>query len=76
MNELRKRFLEDVGPDYHTLVFYNYLVVAVKLPSGSVELITNNNHLDTKAKYYVDHYDDDFRLKTNPEVRIVGYMLV
>jgi hypothetical protein len=50
--------------------------VAVKLPSGAVEVITNHEDLLNKARYYVDNYDDDFRLKHNKDIQIVGFMVV
>ena len=52
------------------------LVVAVELPTGAIEIITNTSNIDTKLKYYTTMYDDDFRLLTNPKVRIVGAMIV
>ena len=50
--------------------------VAVKLPSGAIEVITNNQETASKADYYVNNYDCEFRLKHNSQVQIVGYMLV
>jgi hypothetical protein len=50
--------------------------VAVKLPSGAVEVITNHEDLLNKARYYVDNYDDNFCLKHNKDIQIVGFMVV
>ena len=50
--------------------------VAVKLPSGAIEVITNTQDTSTKADYYVDTYDNEFRLIHNKDVQIVGYMIV
>ena len=52
------------------------LVVAVQLPTGAIELITNTTNIDVKLEYYTTMYDDEFRLLTNPKVRIVGAMIV
>lgn len=52
------------------------LVVAVELPTGAIEIITNTSNIDTKLEYYTTMYDDEFRLLTNPNVRIVGAMIV
>lgn len=52
------------------------LIAAVKLPTGAVEIITNTALIPTKIDYYNTAYDDEFRLKTNPNVRIVGFMFV
>lgn len=72
MTELRKRFIEEVkiktAPEL--------LVVAVKLPTGAIETIVNTSKLEEKIHYYMDAYDDEFRLKTNTAIQIVGYMLV
>lgn len=53
-----------------------YLIVAVKLSSGAIELITNSDQIGNKAEYYKNAYDDEFRLKSNPEIQIINYMLV
>jgi hypothetical protein len=55
---------------------FNVLVTAVKLPTGAIETIINNKELKTKIEYLVNAYDDDFCLKNNPQVQIVGFMLV
>ena len=52
------------------------LVVAVELPTGAIEIITNTSNIDSKLEYYTTMYDDEFRLLTNPKVRIVGAMIV
>jgi len=52
------------------------LVVAVQLPTGAIEIITNTTNIDAKLEYYTTMYDDEFRLLTNPNVRIVGAMIV
>jgi hypothetical protein len=52
-----------------------YLVAAVQLPTGAVELITNTQYIPSKIEYYLKAYDDEFKLKTNPAIQIIGYML-
>lgn len=52
----------------------NAIVVAVKLPTGAVEIITNTVQLDSKMCYYDKAYDDDLKLKANPEIEIVDWM--
>ena len=52
------------------------LVVALELPTGSIEIITNTTNIDAKLEYYTTMYDDEFRLRANPKVRIVGAMIV
>lgn len=52
------------------------LVMAVQLPSGAIEVITNTEDLDSKANYYINAYDLEFHLKANPAVKVVGFMVV
>ena len=52
------------------------LVVAISLPSGATEIITNTEHIGKKVDYYLNLYDDDFCLKTNSEVKIINFMLI
>jgi hypothetical protein len=70
---LRMRFLSETEEKIYKS---NYLIVAVKLPSGAIEIITNTQWLIEKAEYYKNTYDDNFCLKTNPAIQIVGFMLV
>jgi hypothetical protein len=55
---------------------FKLLVTAVKLPTGAIEVITNTQELKTKIEYLQNAYDHEFKLKNNPNVQIVGYMLV
>jgi hypothetical protein len=52
------------------------LSVAIKLPTGAIETITNTSNITEKVHYYMNSYDYDFRLNANPAVQIVGYMIV
>lgn len=71
MEELRKRFLIEAG-----IKGWEVCIVAVKLPNGAIETITNYQAVQEKIDYYKNAYDDSFRLKSNPNIRIVGYMMV
>ena len=55
---------------------YTVLVTACKLPSGAIEVAVNNDKLKEKVDYITGAYDKDFRLKTNPKVQIVDFILV
>lgn len=73
-NPLRQRFVAEAG---YTRMYNNTLIVAVvQLPSGAREVITNSEHIPEKLEYYMNAYDDQFRLKANPEVKIVGIMII
>jgi N12 class adenine-specific DNA methylase len=52
------------------------VVAAVQLPTGALEIITNTQHVKEKIQYYKERYDDNFRLITNPEVKIVGILII
>lgn len=75
VNELRKQFLRD-----HLLFTEGFmpkvLVTACRLPSGAIETAENREFIREKLDYIATEYDDDFRLKRNPLVQIVGYMIV
>ncbi len=70
---LRARFLQEAEEKGATA---KMLIAAVQLPTGAVEVITNTALIPTKIEYYTTSYDEEFRLKTNPNVRIVGFMFV
>lgn len=52
------------------------LVLAVRLPTGAKELIINDSNIVEKASYIYSAYDDEMKLKTNPQISIVSYMIV
>ncbi|WP_209121523.1 hypothetical protein [Alkalihalobacillus sp. BA299] len=70
MKNLKQRFIDETKSKDGSRL----LVVAVQLPSG-VTIINTENIVD-KVGYYWNAYDDEFRLKANPDVKIVGYMIV
>ena len=52
-----------------------WLIVAVRLPDGKVELITNQyRNIAEKVQYYSMAYNDDLVLNTNINIRIVNWM--
>jgi hypothetical protein len=72
MNEIRNRFLDDVDCVKEPKV----ITVAVELPTGAIEIITNTQFVKEKIQYYLQAYDDEFRLRANPAIAIVGHMIV
>ncbi|MNL78835.1 hypothetical protein D3C87_2053180 [compost metagenome] len=51
--------------------------MAVESPTGAIETITNHSvNIPGKVEYYKNAYDDNFQLKNNPAISIVGFMLV
>ena len=53
-----------------------YLVTAVKLPTGAIELAINNENILAKIDYILEAYDEDMRLKSNPEIVMQQLMVV
>lgn len=53
-----------------------YIVTAVKLPTGAIELAVNNTNIEQKIDYILEAYDDDMKLKTNSEVQMINLMIV
>jgi hypothetical protein len=70
---LKKRFEAEASAHVQTA---KYLIVAVQLPTGAIEIITNTEQIPSKAEYYKSAYDEEFRLKTNPSVQVINYMIV
>lgn len=53
-----------------------YIVTAVKLPTGAIELAVNNANIAEKIDYILEAYDEDMRLKSNPEIVMQQLMVV
>lgn len=53
-----------------------YLITAVKLPTGAIELAINNENIPAKVEYILDAYDENMRLKTNPAIEMIQMMVV
>lgn len=53
-----------------------YIVTAVKLPTGAIELAVNNTNIEQKIDYILGAYDDDMKLKTNSEIQMINLMVV
>lgn len=53
-----------------------YIVTAVKLPTGAIELATNTSSIEEKIDYILDAYDDTMHLKTNYDIVMQNVMVV
>ena len=53
-----------------------YIVTAVKLPNGAIELAVNTSEIEAKIDYILEAYDEDMRLKTNTEISMQNLMVV
>ena len=86
-NEIRyylheiKRMMEEPcikAPDSEELKPFvpTYIVTAVKLPTGAIELATNTSNIAEKIDYILEAYDDDMHLKTNDAIVMQNIMVV
>lgn len=53
-----------------------YIITAVELPTGAIELAINTTNIQEKIDYILESYDEDMVLKTNSEVRMKNLMVV
>lgn len=53
-----------------------YIVTAVKLSNGAIELAVNTSEIEAKIDYILEAYDEDMRLKTNTEISMQNLMVV
>lgn len=53
-----------------------YLITAVKLPTGAIELAVNNQNIADKIDYILEAYDDDMQLKTNASIKMENILIV
>ena len=53
-----------------------YIVTAVKLPTGAIELAINTENIAEKIDYILEAYDQDMQLKTNTSVVMQNLMVV
>lgn len=54
----------------------HYIVTAVKLPTGAIELAVNTENIAEKINYILDAYDEDMHLKTNQDIVMQNLMVV
>lgn len=54
----------------------SYLITAVKLPTGAIEIAINDKNILEKINYILEAYDEDMKLKSNPEISMSNMMIV
>lgn len=62
--------------DYSEKIKIRAIVVAIQLPSGAVEIITNYEDLENKYMYYLETYDSDMIMYKNRTIRILGWIIL
>ncbi len=53
-----------------------YIVTAVKLPTGAIEIVVNHDKITEKIDYILGAYDEEMHLKTNPDIVMSNIMIV
>lgn len=53
-----------------------YIITAVKLPTGAIEIAVNNKEIAKKIEYILEAYDGDMHLKTNQDIIMQNIMIV
>ena len=53
-----------------------YIITAVKLPTGAIELAINTENIAEKIDYILEAYDQDMQLKTNTSIVMQNLMVV
>ena len=75
-NELR-HYLEVIEESIDKGEFKpTYIVTAVKLPTGAIELAVNTTAISEKINYILEAYDEEMRLKTNTDIVMQNIMVV
>lgn len=74
---LKEKFIEETisKGNGEPVKGFDVLVTLVKLPTNAIEVITNTQGIRSKIDYLINTYDDDFKLKANPAVEIVGFVV-
>ena len=82
INELRyylrcmKKLMEQTPEEDMEPFKPTYLITAVKLPTGAIELAINNTDIAKKIDYILEAYDENMHLKSNPEIVMQQLMVV
>ena len=76
LGEIKKAMAEPATGEEGKPFVPKYIVTAVKLPTGAIELATNTENIADKIDYILEAYDDDMRLKTNTSIVMQNIMIV
>lgn len=53
-----------------------YIVTAVRLPTGAIELAVNSQDIAGKIDYILGAYNDNMELKTNSDIKMEDALVV
>lgn len=75
LGQIKKAMAEPTEVDGKPFV-PQYIVTAVKLPTGAIEIAVNDKEIAGKIDYILDAYDENMCLKTNTSVVMQNIMIV
>lgn len=80
-NELRyylKQILACMEPseDYPKVFEPSYIITAIKLPTGAIEIAVNDKFIKEKIEYILEAYDEEMCHKNDQAVRMQNVMVV
>ena len=75
LDQIKKAMAEPTEVDGKPFV-PQYIVTAVKLPTGAVEIAINDKEIASKIDYILEAYDDNMCLKTNTSIVMQNIMIV
>ena len=73
---LMKTHIQEPQADEQKQFEPTYIVTAIKLPTGAIELAVNNTNIAEKIDYILEAYDESMHLKTNMDIEMVQIMVV
>lgn len=76
LNQIKGLMAEPAEGEERTPFKPSYFIVAVKLPTGAIELSINTENIIEKIDYILNAYDDNMILKTNEQISVVQLMVV
>jgi hypothetical protein len=76
LRQLKAAMAEPTEDEQREAFKPQYLVTAVKLPTGAIELAVNNQNIADKIDYILEAYDDDMQLKTNTNIKMENILIV
>lgn len=71
-----KQIKKALSDDAEEVFVPHYMVTAVKLPTGAIEIAVNDKEITGKIDYILDAYDENMRLKTNTSIVMQNIMIV
>ena len=76
LRQLKAAMAEPAEDEQREAFKPQYLVTAVRLTTGDIELAVNSQNIADKIDYILEAYDDDMQLKTNISIKMENILIV